>query len=571
MTDEPRHRLLRLAPLAAIALTAAALLPATRTSWGADDPYILGHLRSHDWGVRLFAYNVDRPSRDAGAWWDGVRYQRRFIRILPSALMAAEVAVLEQRPQALHLVSLALHLLNALLVYRLARRWLGHEGKAALVAMVYGVHPVVVEPVGWFALQPLIISATFCLAAVECWVRYRLGEGRVWLWAALAAVVGALASYEATVVLPLLLVLGDAVLLPGRQPRGGSPWRPRLAVLSLLIPFLTFSVLIRSGASALETSYRPSVQTIWRVARMDLANYFFKALGLINPKTPGQYSVYNALGEPLALVVLAAILLPILWWARRRPLAVLGVIAFMAFLGPPWLIRSTVGALNIPSLRQVYLPLLGLAAVITEALVTVRFRTAAAIVVPVIAAFVALDQVPRGGPGSGGAAAASVPVQKALAGIDPARPVIVVGSFTAPKRPGCGYELSLDWPGRAELRLVPPARSGAAPRLARTGERTFTASAPDGLLLPLDRHPMPVGQARQTRYNSGGFRITVEPPLLVREGRQQLEGATVEIVARDAEAVRTLLFTLDRPLDEYTFLAAEGCKEVRLATFELVQ
>jgi hypothetical protein len=42
----------------------------------------------------------------------------------------------------------------------------------------------------------------------------------------------------------------------------------------------------------------------------------------------------------------------------------------------------------------------------------------------------------------------------------------------------------------------------------------------------------------------------------------------VEVAARDAEAIRSLRFTLDRPLDEYAFLAAEGCDQVRQAVFD---
>jgi hypothetical protein len=278
--------------------------------------------------------------------------------------------------------------------------------------------------------------------------------------------------------------------------------------------------------------------------------------------------VYNALGEPLSLLLVAALVAAVLWSSRRRPLALAGVITFVAFLAPPWLIRATVGALNIPSLRQVYLPLLGVMAIVAAGLAILRTRVAALALVPVLIAFVVFNQVPRRGPASGSLAAASGPVRAALAGVDPARPVVMVGSFLPPAKASCGYELSLDWPGRAELRLVPPSRSGAVPRLVRTGERTFIASAPDGLLIPMKPEPMRMPQGMQPGFNSGGFRITAKPPALVRDGRQQLDGATVEVVDGDATIIRSLRFTLDRPLEEYAFLAASGCKDVRLAVFE---
>ena len=126
-----------------------------------------------------------------------MRYQRRFIRAVPCALISAEVAVLGQDAPRLHRVSLAIHLACVMLVYALARRVTGHAGKAALVAAIFGVHPVVVESIGWFALQPLLVGAAASLLSVECWVRYRLGRGRGWLWGALAAVAGALTGRSA--------------------------------------------------------------------------------------------------------------------------------------------------------------------------------------------------------------------------------------------------------------------------------------------------------------------------------------------------------------------------------------
>jgi len=558
-----------LAPLLVSLAVVVALLPATRTVFSADDAYVLAHLQSPVWRVRLFPYNVDRPSENVGAWWDGVRYQRRFVRLLPSALMAAEVSMLGQRPQPLHLASLALHLINVLLIYWLARRWLKHDGKAALVAAIFGVHPVALEPVSWFATQPLLVATTCTLLAVEWWIRYRSGAGWPWLAAALVAVFATVTSYESAVAVPLIVAAGDAVLLRSDR-NAGARWLPRMALVSLLMPYLLLVEWNRAGAAALETSHRPTVRQAWTVARIDLANYLFKALGLVHPNRPHDYWIYNALGESAALAVLAAVLLPVAWWARRRPLALLGLLAFFALLGPPWLVRATVGTLNIPSLRAVYLPLLGLAAVVTAALSTARFRKAAAIVVPLLIAACVVDWQPHQGVGFGGTTQGSVLARRLLAGTDPAMPVVVVGGFgDVPKRRGCLYQVNLDWPGRIELRLVPPARSGAVPHLTRTGERTFTATASDGLFLPLRSEPVPIApRAAAAGYNPGGFRLRREPPPAVLEGRQQLAGATVEVAARDAEAIRSLRFTLDRPLDEYVFLAVEGCDQGRQAVFD---
>lgn len=555
------------AALIVSAVVVAALLPATRAGFSADDAYVLAHMQSDDWRTRLFAFNVDRPSEHYGAWWEGVRYQRRFVRLLPSALMGAEVAALGQSPQRLHLVSLGIHLLNVLLVYRLARRCLAHDGKAALVAAAFGVHPVVVEPVSWFAAQPVLIATTCTLLCGEAWIRYRAGEGGRWSAAALAAALAAVTSYEAAVALPVVIVAGDLVYF--RQRINGSRTPVRAAVIALLVPYVVVVKLNQAGATALESSHPLTAAQSWTVARVDFANYVFKALGLIQPGRPQEYWIYNALGEPLALLLLMVIVLPIVWWARRRPPALFGLVVFLAFLAPPWLVRATIGSLNIPSLRAVYLPLLGVAMTLGVALSTVRFRTAVVVATPLLAAACIADRQPHQGVGFGGASQASAPTRAALNGVDPARPVIIVGDFqSTPRRSGCLYEVSLDWPGRAELRLVPPALSGVSPHLTRTGEHTFIASTADGFFLPLKSEPVVGARAGRARYTPGGFRVTREPPRLVREGQQRLSGAMVEVAARDEDAIRALRYTLDHPVDDYVFVTAEGCRQIGRGTLD---
>ncbi|MDQ3488725.1 MAG: hypothetical protein M3468_13485 [Acidobacteriota bacterium] len=552
---------LTLAALLVGVVTVAALLPSTNVRWSADDAYVLEHLQSADLRSRLFAFNLDRPSDSSGAWWEGIVYQRRFVRIVPSALMSLEVRLLGQDPWRLHLVSLALHLLNTLLIFHLSRRWLGHAGKAALVGMVFGAHPVVVEVVSWFACQPLLIATAFTLLATECWVRYRVTGKAVWLTAAVVTLLAAVTSYEASIAAPVLLVLADVVLHRGVQ-RGPRGWIPRLALLSVLVPFAVLSAWNSAGVSTPETSHRPGMMAVWNVARIDLEAYLFKALGLVPPETPGAYWIHNALAEPASAALLMVVLLPLFWWARRQPLALLGMLTFIAFLAPPWLVRATVSVLNQPTLRQLYLPLMGLAAVLTALLSGVRFRTAVVLALPLIVAITLFDRQPRRGPGSGGADAARVPTERALANTDLALPVIVTGSFDPVlERAGCNYDVSLTWPGRQQLNLVPPSVSGATPRLVRTGERSFLAAADArGFAIASERVATP---ANRGRYSGGGTRFRAVPPQLLTDGTQQVGEARLEVTERVGALITGIGYTLDKPLEQYAFLAVDGCTKVR--------
>src|SRR5262245_4702210 len=113
-----------LPPFLLVVVTAAVMLPAAIQHFGYDDSYVIARLHSPLWSERLFAFNIDRPSAEFGAWYDGVHLQRRFVRVPACLLMAAELAIIGLRPRLLHTVGLVLHLANALLVYGLASRWL---------------------------------------------------------------------------------------------------------------------------------------------------------------------------------------------------------------------------------------------------------------------------------------------------------------------------------------------------------------------------------------------------------------------------------------------------------------
>jgi protein O-mannosyl-transferase len=141
-------------------------------------------------------------------------------------------------PFGYHLTNVLFHLLNSLLLLRLARLllqkvWPRAEDSAAVAsgalatALVFGVHPLRVESVAWITERRDVLSGFFVLlvlllyvAAAEASVRRRrqlLGGS----WVLYAA---ALLSKGITVVLPVTLVaLDTTVLRPNRKDRVAGP------------------------------------------------------------------------------------------------------------------------------------------------------------------------------------------------------------------------------------------------------------------------------------------------------------------------------------------------------------
>ena len=141
-----------------------------------DDDYVLHNLASPGWRDFLFAYNVDLVRGEGGetTWYQGFdTLQRRYVRVVPSALMAIEYRLFGSDPVRLKSVSLLVHLLNLALAYRLLRRYRTDPATAAGFVALVGLHPAAAECVLWFACQPILWAALGSLLATAALLRLR--------------------------------------------------------------------------------------------------------------------------------------------------------------------------------------------------------------------------------------------------------------------------------------------------------------------------------------------------------------------------------------------------------------
>jgi tetratricopeptide (TPR) repeat protein len=138
-------------------------------------------------------------------------------------------------PVPYHLVNIALHALDGVLVWLVLRRL--RVPAAWLAATLWVLHPVNVESVAWITELKNTQSGFFFFLAVLCFLRFEPDGERRWYALALLCGMAALLSKPSTVVLPL------ALLLCVWWERGR--WR-RIDVLRV-IPFFALSL----GMSAL--------------------------------------------------------------------------------------------------------------------------------------------------------------------------------------------------------------------------------------------------------------------------------------------------------------------------------
>ena len=111
--------------------------------------------------------------------------------------------------RAFHRTSLALHVLNSVLVIVLIYSLFQQVWPAALLGLLFGLHPLTVEPVAWVGERKTLLAAFFALWCLILYVRYTRNARWRWAVASLVMYLLALLSKPTAAPLPLLLLLLD--------------------------------------------------------------------------------------------------------------------------------------------------------------------------------------------------------------------------------------------------------------------------------------------------------------------------------------------------------------------------
>jgi len=140
-------------------------------------------------------------------------------------LLHVEFQFFGLKPFGYHIVNLALHVANVLLLFGVLRRMTGATGKSLAVAALFAVHPLHVESVAWISEIKDVLSTFFLLLTLHAYAGYakRPRPGRYML--VLLGLALGLASKPMLVTAPFVLLLLDAWPL-GRWTRGPLPARP---------------------------------------------------------------------------------------------------------------------------------------------------------------------------------------------------------------------------------------------------------------------------------------------------------------------------------------------------------
>ncbi len=165
-------------------------------------------------------YITENPHVRAGLNWEGVKWAF-FHRVAgnwhPVTVWShmLDCQLFGMQPWGHHLINVLLHALNTALVFGLLRRMTGAYWRSALVAALFGWHPLHVESVAWVAERKDVLSTFFGLLALLAYVRYaaqsgvRSPQSKVSYMLALVCFALGLMSKPMLVTWPLVMLLLD--------------------------------------------------------------------------------------------------------------------------------------------------------------------------------------------------------------------------------------------------------------------------------------------------------------------------------------------------------------------------
>ena len=263
-----------------------------------------------------------------------------------------------------HRTSLILHVANTALIVVFLYLLFGNVWVAGMSGLLFGVHPMSVEPVTWIADRKTPLAAFFALGSLLSYVRYACTRRRSWYGLALATFVFSLMSKPTTVPLPAVMLVLDFWPLRRLSRRAALEKAPFFLIAGV---FAVIAVISQRHLEAMRFhSFSPG-QTLLLTCH-NLVFYPWKMLRPVNLSPfyafPESISLTNHTLSACAALCAGGVLLLLLSlrWTRA---AFAGWLCFFLLLSPTLLNKS-----YSPSVawdKYAYLPSLGFLLVLTSA------------------------------------------------------------------------------------------------------------------------------------------------------------------------------------------------------------
>ena len=260
-----------------------------------------------------------------------------------------------------HLVNVAFHLINSLLVFAVFRRMAGRHWASLVVAALFAVHPAHVESVAWISERKDVLSTLFWLLTMLAYVSYtRKRHWTVYVLTLVPFGLGLLAK-PMLVTLPCVLLLCDYWPLGRLRTAKDGMWLvteklPMFAMSAALSVVTFFAQRSQGAVQSLEALSLATRLTNAIVAYGKyLVMYVYPADLSVWYPYDGNIPNWQIYGSVLLLIGLTVLSI---WQIRKRPFLIFGWLWFLGTLVPVIGIIQ-VGAQALAD-RYTYIPYIGL-------------------------------------------------------------------------------------------------------------------------------------------------------------------------------------------------------------------
>jgi protein O-mannosyl-transferase len=276
-----------------------------------------------------------------------------------------DVQLFGMTPGPAHVVNVALHAVNTLLLFFVLAQMTGAVIRSACVAALFAVHPLHVESVAWIAERKDVLSLTFWLLTTSAYVRYVQRPGAVRYVTMLTLFAVGLLAKPVVAVLPFTLLLLDAWPL-ARAPIAWANrrrWVPlvieKLPMFALAVGAMSLTFISQKDLGALAGG----TTLAWTMrASNAVVSYVSYLLKMLWPSGLAVFYPYPA-SIPATTVITCALVMAVLtivaWWrARTQPYLLIGWLWYVGTLIP------MIGLVQVGSHamadRFTYVPLIGI-------------------------------------------------------------------------------------------------------------------------------------------------------------------------------------------------------------------
>jgi tetratricopeptide (TPR) repeat protein len=253
----------------------------------------------------------------------------------------ADVAMFGNNPAGHHLTSVALHAINAVLLYLVLRAMTGAPWASLAVATIWAIHPQRVESVAWVAERKDLLSGLFFLLSLGAYTRYVHKKSTAAYIASLVCFVLGLMSKPMIVTLPCVLLLLD--LWPLRRT---ETWRRLLlekvpfVLLTIGSAVITMIAQRSAGAMTAGEVYPLSLRltnALWAYGRYVELTLWPRGLAIIYPyhgALPGTRVPPVGIAAGVALLIGVTAVGVWLWRKRDERSLLVGWLWFLGMLVP---------------------------------------------------------------------------------------------------------------------------------------------------------------------------------------------------------------------------------------------